>query len=779
MPSNTRQQQAAMSNKEQTSNAEEAEKTANLLNKIKITKKTAPRTSMVGGAINWMLSAFPSSNPAPERQNLVEERDDADERDTNEDRFSSGVRDTSKSNEEAAKEVEHPGLDASARNLNHSGELSPRKRKRSIENGTDDSPRAYSLKTVSDGDLAPTEPLPKRLSRKRVAKKPIVAATTSLNPVSEVRPVTRSRSTVPVVEIEVESSVTPQNLIENGRGRRTKAHTLESERQQGVTILSAPGNDNAESNNSEKLLEDNDSTSWMPANRSPEKVTMQPWTGREYYLASAEQAKRAHRLEATSADEDDMIQDEDDVQNSNQEVARPELFPFSLAPAQIEELMKISDRVGQRYHMSSDSYDKIISVSLDKLNDETGKELSAIVDSLSTAYENLQASILKGRRNLTNKAYANVSSRLEDLRASTRNAVLSIRGTGIDDNTPATEKLLICLYFIVLPQWMRCIQLALNTCSEEGKMSLELAEEIYSLCKLWCDLAGVATAQKVKLSANDVTPFDDKISNNDDEADNDDTSKKRRSNFQIKQPTTESLTQLRKLCMSHRVEIDAIKKRAKDLMSASQQAIRMETEERARDSLRQADLEAKEISRNEQEERRATLMRKKNQETLARRRAVHRKQRQDVDRIKRELMGNYGLSAGDDRLYGSQGASIRTRRNVESDESDLEEENDPLSNGYKVRIGGFPPDNKRGTTRTPWNNEKKGRFAMMMMQEAEDPNRWQNAARALDVDIEEVFEAAKELQQCLHRVHERGKMLDQEWTYNVWWEDDDAISVPS
>jgi hypothetical protein len=673
-----------------------------LLNKI--TKKTAPRRSAVGEAINWMLSGFPSSNPAPESQNVIEEQDDGDERFTNGDDVLNGVGDAVNTYEERTNEVEQPRTDTSARSLNHSVGISPRKRKRSDVHATDNIPRTHSLGIVSNRDPTPTEPQPKRPSRRQRAKTPILGPSTSLKAVSNSGHATRSKSTKPVVEIETESSAIPQNLTTKGKGRPKKAHTLELERQQGVRNLSAPGNDDAQSDNSEEHLQENDSISPILDNPSPIKVPKKPSTSREHLLARAERAKRAHRLEALSADEDERSQDEDDSQDlqrdDDQDVARPEFFPFSLTTTQIEELIEISDRVGQKYDKLSKSYKKIISVSEKKFDDEAGKILSALVDSLSTAYRNLHAYILEGRRNRVNNAYANISSRLEDLRTSTRNVVLSIRSTGIEGNATASKNLLVFLYFIILPQWMRCIQLATKACSEEGQMILESSEQIYSLMRLWCSVAGVATAQKVKLNADDVTPFSDEIGY---------------SNFQIKQPTIEGLTKLRKLCRTHRDEIDAIQKRAKDLVSASQEAIRIETEERARESLRQAHLEAKQKSGIEQEEKRASLMRKENQETLARRRLIHRQQRQDVDRIKRELLRNYGLSDRDDRLDGSEGAS---GRNAESDESDLEEENDPLSDRYKVRIGGFPPDNKRETTRTPWNNEKKGKFALMMMEEA-------------------------------------------------------------
>ena len=53
-----------------------------------------------------------------------------------------------------------------------------------------------------------------------------------------------------------------------------------------------------------------------------------------------------------------------------------------------------------------------------------------------------------------------------------------------------------------------------------------------------------------------------------------------------------------------------------------------------------------------------------------------------------------------------------------------------------------------------------------------DLNRYEDAAHKLGVSIEEVFDAAQELQQSFDRAHEEGKMNKQHhsWTYDVWVE---------
>jgi hypothetical protein len=542
--------------------------------------------------------------------------------------------------------------------------------------------------------------------RKRPSEAPLgsafVSASSKGQPQMERR--TRGRSKR-VIQSDTRSKLKPASPAKKTKGQPKRISAVESEPEHIIE------GELDQMNHQEARSEHDEGFTWILMNPSPIKVSRHN-TISHSGVTLGERPKHNDQLDGLSSDEEEARSHhgngaKNSEQDGDRNVSRPELYSFTLdPPTLLDDLIETAQQVGYKQDRESKTYDRVRVIS--KLCTNTGKGFVTRLEYLSRAYEELQISMVQGIDLDIHKARANTSTPLERLSEYTHSTLDTKLIDGAADignhNDVDLKRILIDLYYIVLPKWLECIKLAIEACSEHGRMSLASLKEVSYLVRLYCDLADSATAQSSQPTAADIIP--ERVG-----------SKKSRSlTFRIKQPTKDVLTKIHNLRQKLHREITTINRRARELQESSREQINIENEE----CLRSINDEEIRISYVERNRKRLTDEINKEQEKISRIKATHRQQHQDMERIRAETAR---LDAAWERRrsrYKHQVTSTNSSRNrYLNDEFDVDDENDPFSDSYQRLKGVFPSNNKRQTARVQWSDKDMERFILRMAKGAE------------------------------------------------------------
>ena len=376
----------------------------------------------------------------------------------------------------------------------------------------------------------------------------------------------------------------------------------------------------------------------------------------------------------------------------------PQLYPFVIEPSLLDDLIEEAGWVGHRQNKKTKSYDEIWVVK--KPHSKAGPAIAAQLHNLSDAYEELRRSKTESSEAEIRATRAKVLECLERLGRRTESTLrtkLADAMQGFDGpDEEIVKRILIDLYFIVLPKWLECIKVAIEVYDEDGSMSLASLEQMQNLLRLYCSLAIAALQQLSQPKAVDIIP---EISSN------------RSRQFRIKQPSKDVLLQVQQLRMKFTRKIKAIASEEREV-EASREQLLSEYQESVRAS-RLEETQAERLEHKEQQRADAEAKFREREEQIKMR---HKKQGQDWARIK---AANARYNAPPRRRYGDQGEAQKAPESGYSNSyyEEGDEFDDPFSDNYQSnyqRVKVFPSNNKSHTTAVEWTDENMEIFIECM-----------------------------------------------------------------
>jgi hypothetical protein len=493
----------------------------------------------------------------------------------------------------------------------------------------------------------------------------------------------------------IQSQSPPKRAPKRGRGRPKKIVVSEAEKPQ-----------NLEAHDSSETGQENDDTispillPASPAKATRSDITPQPSNEEE------ERPEYGCDLEGISSNEDE--EEEDLERDEDRDGSRPELYAFDIDPLHIlEELINMSDRVGKK-HTELETYeDSVVKTKYSK-NGCIRRKTKTLVERLaclSNMYEDLKSSTAKGSRISMHSAYSNTSACFEQLSED----VKVIDRIMVDDvevgstSADRSKKILMDVYFIVLPKWLRCIKLAIEARTEDGEMSSKSLREVSHLVRLCLVTLNSALSQKAQPQAIEISKiFRPKATNHS-------------HTFQIRQPAISVRSRLPTLNNQFRRGINTIERRAQEEQEAASAQLSMQLRLEAEEAASSARHEQARIVHVEREKRRIADYEKQEEANARCKREIHRLQREDMKRIHLEL---YGMNRELRTAHKQRSASTKSGRVAHSPSPDLDDANDPFSENYQVVAGVFPANNRRQTERAAWSGKQQDRFIKIMMRGA-------------------------------------------------------------
>ncbi|CAG8960019.1 hypothetical protein HYFRA_00013207 [Hymenoscyphus fraxineus] len=509
-------------------------------------------------------------------------------------------------------------------------------------------------------------------------------------------------------------------------------------------------------------------------NPSPVKVT-KPNSGAITSNATQKvQSKRgrpANGYESPSSDEEDNKPEEKQRQRE-ETTDSSERHPIFIDTELLQSLIEKARRVGHTQNRKTREWVDVSGVK--KISTQGGEKIHRLLVRLSSSYETLKTSNLEEDREAIEEAKVDVTSRLQRL-AKYAIRMVTTRLDGNADEYMVT-KLLKDLYFFIFPDWLDCMQLASECYTENGAMTSQSLQEMQTLLDSYCELADSAISQPTNIQP--------------------------KGDYQTSKPTREIVPHIHKLCKSMQKEA-ALKSHT----SAAARELKLQIE---REMKREHDqpvpsVEDVEVKRLQSELAKVHREREEKIERERRRqiKEIHRRQAEQIrEALEREKMDyaeferrgskNLGSSRGGSRTENLQHrlASLTHEEGEEDDpfsdnyvvqqngraassklrgEEDEDERNEGNEDEYEVeRVEVFPHNNKSLTTPMPWSDREKLIFIKCMIRGGRD--KYERAAEKLLCSMDEVFAAAKELQEAHDKAHAAGSLNgpDDGWTYHVW-----------
>jgi hypothetical protein len=410
-----------------------------------------------------------------------------------------------------------------------------------------------------------------------------------------------------------------------------------------------------------------------------------------------EQPEHGSDVEGISSDEEEDLDEHGPPQ--------PELYAFDVDPLHIvEELIEISNLVGCKkpkdWKMGEKAEVKIKFPSSGKSS--VGKEFVKKLADLSKRYQDLGNAASKDKHIGVHRAYAKTTACVEKL-AGIMDTIMVDDAEDSSVPGPIGKKFLMDVYFIVLPQWLKCIRLAIEARSEEGGMSSLSLQEVSRLVRLCRNILNSALVQTSQPGVTDVCSV---------------ISKKKEApkisglTFQIRQPATTIRKRLQTLINQFRRGINTLERRAQGEQDATSAQSHEEAEEAASSARYEAKQVATRIALEEREKGRIAALERLAEKNKRHKEIIHQRQREDWKRIRLELdtMWPNGRNS-----HKQRSASTKPSRVAQSSPSDLEDINDPFSENYQVVAGVFPANNRRQTKRVALTKEEEEAFIVIMM----------------------------------------------------------------
>ncbi|KAG9234720.1 hypothetical protein BJ875DRAFT_441027 [Amylocarpus encephaloides] len=432
-----------------------------------------------------------------------------------------------------------------------------------------------------------------------------------------------------------------------------------------------------------------------------------------------------------------------------------ELYTISLNFDHLDGLISSAKQIGSRYSKGTEASNAIINVKAAKTG--LAKEIIRHIQHLQSCYKAL-ANINPTSNTAQPVARENISTALNKLKENVGRIIETKLKHKIIGNQGASKDsiklLLIDLYFIVFPTWLECIKLGMKVYNEGGALASAMREisitEMCTLLDCYTNLASAAIAQSIQPTYKDVHKKGDNTHS---------------PGFSLERPTKTVLCDIHKLQSKFRRELVAIKKQATNqktqpLQPEGQHIIDIEWEE----NLREAD-----ARRTEQENHRLAENHRHEREMRKRNAYIHQRQREDFVKIKREAAEeDASFQKRFRKLHQyTEAAHYVVGDGVTKATADWDDD-DPFADDYE-RVHVFPEHNKSQVgPKKPWSDEETLAFILCMMEGGDD--KFGRAAEQLACSMEEVFTAAKDLQEANDRAHERGELNAPEdsWTYKVW-----------